>query len=562
MSQAGVSFSDEPWGFLLSAGKTRTGAESQVAGAGSPRLFTALDSKPPRWVDGAGLAPKAGLAFRWQGRDYQAWHVPCSNAAREGRHDLELRWTVDQSDATTLKQRDLLHRPHDGAEDLPAEALRLDALINWMVHSFQELGHMELGEDDAHTSAMVRRTWRKAQDIWINPKSDEPIMELIIKMAEDRQLTRALRAIGESPRRILIRVREPTPVGRVQEMDPVCIRHYAKLPGNSPVQKAGPRQLLLAVQRRPSFDTLENKVAAWTMAALQKRAESWRRKQTKVALAGSRARSVGQLAKDCQSLLESDNLRDIKHAGLPHPATANYPLTMEPRYKLAYKAYRELLRYQKIKDDAWTWRRPLWCETVGQLINCSLLRLWPDATLSTPFYRKEADRGRWLASQASAGPFQTPWGQAYLIDSHDLETASAASLRSLLDDGSSPLGSLGVTGCDLALWWPDKAAVLPIWAALWTDNVESWKASLPRAGRALAQYASQPNVPVRQIGGLLFSAHSLTEKAELTTERSGGKTIHGLRMPMHAGMMDAHAFAQVIASINEALKASTEALFR
>jgi hypothetical protein len=150
MSQAGVSFTDEPWGFLLSAGKTRTGAESQVDGAGSPRLFTALDSKPPRWVDGAGLAPKAGLAFRWQGRDYQAWHVPCSNAAREDQHDLELRWSVDHVDANTLTQRGLLHRPPDGAEDLPAEALHLDALINWMVHSFQELGHMELEIGRAH----------------------------------------------------------------------------------------------------------------------------------------------------------------------------------------------------------------------------------------------------------------------------------------------------------------------------------------------------------------------------------------------------------------------------
>jgi len=345
-------------------------------------------------------------------------------------------------------------------------------------------------------------------------------------------------------------------------MDPVCIRHYAKLPGNSPVQKAGARQLLLAVQRRPSFDTLENKVAAWTMAALQKRAEAWRRKQTKVAMAGTRARAVGQLAKDSHYLLDSENLRDIKHGTLAHPASANYPLTMEPRYKLAYKAYRELLRYQKIKDDAWTWRRPLWCETVGQLINCCLLGLWPDATLSTPFYRKEADRGRWLASQASAGPFKTPWGQAYLVDSHDLETASAESLRTLLGDESSLLSSLGATGCDLALWWPDKAAVLPIWATLWTDSTDSWLSSLPRAGRALARYATQPKIPVRHIGGLLITAHSLAEKGELSADKSTANTVHGLRMPMHSGMLEAQEFAQVVESINGVLKASTGALFR
>lgn len=561
MSKAVAIFTEEPWSFLLTAGDANTCAV-KVDGAGSPRQLTELESKPPRWVDGAGLAPKAGMAFRWKGQDYQAWHVPCSNTTREGRHDLELRWSIDHGDTSALTQSGLLHRPPDEAGEQQLEAIHLDALINWMVHSFQELGHTELGDDDAHTLAMVRRTWTKAQNIWINPKSAEPIMELIIKMAQDKQLTRALHAIGESPRRILIRVREATQVGRVQEMDPACIRHYAKLPGNSPVQKAGARQMLMAVQRRPSFDTLENKVAAWTMAALQKRAESWRRKQTKVALSGTRARSVSQLAKENESLLQSENLSGIKYAGLVHPAAANYPLTMEPRYKLAYKAYRELLRYQKIKDDAWTWRRPLWCETVGQLVNCCLLRLWPNATLSTPFYRKEADRGRWLASQASAGPFKTPWGLAYLIDSHDLEAVSVSALKSLLDDESSPLGSLGATGCDLALWWPDKAVVLPIWATLWTDSTDRWQASLARAGKALTRYASQPDAPVKRIAGLLISAHSLAERAEVVTDKSSGNAIHALRLPMHSGMMEAQKFAQVVNSVNEALKESTEALFR
>lgn len=561
MSLGGAIFTDEPWGFLLPSGHARTG-EAKVDGAGSPRLLTPLGSKPPRWVDGAGLAPKAGVAFRWQGRDYQFWHVPCSNVVREGRHDLELRWSIDHAEPSPLTQRSLMYRPPDGTEAQEAEPLHLDALINWMVHTFQELGHDEAGKEDADALAMIRRTWKTAQEKWVVRKSDEPLMELIIKMAQDRKLTRALHAIGESPRRVLIRVREATPVGRVQEMDPVCIRHYAKLPGNSPVQKAGARQLLLAVQRRPSFDTLENKVAAWTMAALQKRAESWRRKQTKVALGGTRARAVGQLAIDNQQLLASENLVDIKYAGIAHPATANYPLTMEPRYKLVYKAYRELLRYQKIKDDAWTWRRPLWAETVGQLVNCCLLRLWPDANQSTPYYRKEADRGRWLASQSSAGPFRTSWGQAYLIDSHDLESASTASLQSLLSDERNLLATLGATGCDLALWWPDRSAILPIWATLWTDNASRWQDSLTRAGQALAKYAFQPNIPVKHIGGVLVTAHAEAEQAVDVVDRSAGKTIHGLRIPMKTGLLEAEAFAQVIASLQKTLQASTEVLFR
>lgn len=561
MNPVGAIFTADPWGFLLPGGFLPAGNLS-VDGAGSPRSLTPLDSKPPRWLDGAGLAPKAGLPFRWLGKDFQAWHIPCSNATREERHNLDLRWAIEAGEPRSLLQSGVLHRPPDDTEHPLPDALHLDALINWMVHSFQELGHTEAAEDDSDLRSMIRRTWSMAQSVWIDPKTSEPRMELIIKMAQDRHLLRALHAIGEAPRRILVRVREPTPVGRVQELDPACIRYYAKLPGNSPAQKAGPRQLLLAVQRRPSYETLENKVATWTMAALQKRAESWRRRQTKTALAGTRARAVSQLAKENQSLLASDNLRDIRHAGLSHPATANYPLTMEPRYKLAYRAYRELLRYQKIKDDAWTWRRPLWCETVGQLINCCLLRLWPGATLSTPFYRKEADRGRWLCAQASAGPFRTPWGQAYLIDSHDLESVSPASLKTLLDDDQSPLGSIGATGCDLALWWPDKAAVLPIWATLWTDDTAGWQAALPRAGQALSKYAGQPTIPVKHIGGLLVTAHALAKTATTSSDRSSGVNIHGVRLPMNAGILEGAEFAQVIDELHGALKLSAETLFR
>jgi hypothetical protein len=48
----------------------------------------------------------------------------------------------------------------------------------------------------------------------------------------------------------------------------------------------------------------------------------------------------------------------------------------------------------------------------------------------------------------------------------------------------------------------------------------------------------------------------------MAMDKSAGKAIHGVRVPMHSGAMEAQAFDQVTASINEALKASTEGLFR
>ena len=46
MSSAGAIFADEPWGFLLSGGFLPA-VEANVDGAGTPRVLTALDSKPP-----------------------------------------------------------------------------------------------------------------------------------------------------------------------------------------------------------------------------------------------------------------------------------------------------------------------------------------------------------------------------------------------------------------------------------------------------------------------------------------------------------------------------------
>jgi hypothetical protein len=78
----------------------------------------------------------------------------------------------------------------------------------------------------------------------------------------------------------------------------------------------------------------------------------------------------------------------------------------------------------------------------------------------------------------------------------------------------------------------------------------------------LARYATQPKIPVRHIGGLLITAHSLAEKGDFSADKSTANTVHGLRMPMHTGMLEAQEFAQVVESINGVLKASTEALFR
>lgn len=109
MNPVGAIFTADPWGFCCLADSCPP--ETSPWTEPVPRSLTPLDSKPPRWLDGAGLAPKAGLPFRWLGKDFQAWHIPCSNSTREERHNLELRWAIEAGEPRSLLQSGVLHRP-------------------------------------------------------------------------------------------------------------------------------------------------------------------------------------------------------------------------------------------------------------------------------------------------------------------------------------------------------------------------------------------------------------------------------------------------------------------
>jgi hypothetical protein len=78
----------------------------------------------------------------------------------------------------------------------------------------------------------------------------------------------------------------------------------------------------------------------------------------------------------------------------------------------------------------------------------------------------------------------------------------------------------------------------------------------------LGRYAAQSTSPIRHLGGLIITAHAATEKSAVSTDQSSGRTIHGIRYPMQAGLLDPTAFAQSIDTLIASLKLSSEALFR
>ena len=129
-------------------------------------------------------------------------------------------------------------------------------------------------------------------------------MALIVRLSKEQPVHRALAAISTHPRRILQRYRDNMPIRRIQELDPACIRDYARRPGITAAEKAGSRQCLLAVRRREHRDTLENRVTCWVMDRLgcvppltaRKTAPSrtMRRSRGSVVLGRTRSTGAGQ----------------------------------------------------------------------------------------------------------------------------------------------------------------------------------------------------------------------------------------------------------------------------
>ena len=551
-------FSSEPWALALIDVISDHNTTS-ISGEGSPRAFSPSGGTL-NWSGSSGLSPRAGPSFIWKGQLYSSWHVPAGHMSTNRRADLELSWRSVKGDMSgSLVQKSLLQRPE--GSDTDSDSAKQGKFIDWLVHSFQELGQDELQDTDAAAGGLVRRDWMRAEAIWLNPDSNEPRIELIIRMAQDQRLIETLDSISQSPRRILVRVRENTPVSRIRELDAACLRNYVRLPGRNAIEKAGTRQELLSVQRRASHDTLENRITAWTLNNLQLRSESWKRLHGSRSKSGTRYRAVSKLSRSAINYLNSSFIAEARYSTLSHPVPANYPLMMDPRYKRVYRAYRELLRYDKIKDESWTWRRVLWSEGVTQLLSCTLRRLLPEMYSSRPYYRSEPDRGKWLLSPASAGPFSTSWGPLIVIDAHESDLKHDGTLHP--PDGSKdPIwSSIGVLGCDLILWWPDRNRFFPIWANLWTGNNDNWLKLLANAARAITgfrRHLSEVGSVATISRGLIIGTSLNGSAVEIDIASSEGATAVGIPVPMELDTQDVGAFSKLIETLEQAIELAVD----
>lgn len=296
-------------------------------------------------------------------------------------------------------------RTGDGSHDLnPPEVLR--EAVDLMVGFFDEVLNLADESENPEEKAFanqpfVRIGWQKVwHDLISVDQKNQPRMALIYRVARHNQ--EVISAVCQSPRRMLRRSREEEAVDRVRELDSACLRDLIRRPGRTVLEKAGSRQRILAVVRRDTHDTHENRVIKDLLRLCKSRALVYERLYMK-ARGSERVRTVSRFRIHCQYLARHT---PISEAGaLTGMATANYVLQKDPRYSPLWKIYQKLLREQTAVDEIWPWSRRLWAECVRTMVAAFLLG--EDGAAETGF-RPQHEIPVYLRREQATGTFCVP----------------------------------------------------------------------------------------------------------------------------------------------------------
>ena len=309
---------------------------------------------------------------------------------------------VGEDTALSIALQGIVPRP-DATHDASPAAVRLDALVGLQVERLERAiddGRKRIRETGV-MRGVVRPTWPDLADAILTPEDpSEPTMALIVRHAET--MRRAVRDVADRPRRILRRNRERERVDRIREMDVGSLRHYARQPGVTPAEKAGRDQRLMAVVRRETHDTLENRVLKDFLRRSTNEARTYLRAHANHG-ASSRYRQVRTYRTLVRRYHASPDLEDV--GTLRTVPTPNYVLLHDRRYHAIWTAYLELVRREDVLDEAWTWQRRLWSDVASlMLLAAPAAPAGPaDAmyvhTGNLPYLRTEQAQGRWTDTE-------------------------------------------------------------------------------------------------------------------------------------------------------------------
>jgi hypothetical protein len=180
-----------------------------------------------------------------------------------------------------------------------------------------------------------------------------------------------LERLAHRLRRRLARTRELVPLHRAREMDPACMRRNARLPGRTLVEKAGPEQELVAVERIERFDTTENRML---VAACRRLVHLGRNQLARIPrdAAGRRVRDLRGLVVRAEAVLARPELDGI---GPPRPGDRpSNAMLGNADYRAVWRAWQLLRAEEERFADAWGRMDALWTDLVELAIWAELDR--------------------------------------------------------------------------------------------------------------------------------------------------------------------------------------------
>ena len=136
-------------------------------------------------------------------------------------------------------------------------------------------------------------------------------------------------------------------------------------------EKAGSKQRLLAIVRKESFDTLENRVLKDFVLRCSKEAAHYLNVEVGPRMQGSlRASDVKRYKSVCNMCITDP---DFEEVSLPAPGTQpNYVLQNDLRYRKVWYWYRQLLRRADVEDQIWDWQTRTWADVTRLLVGAAM----------------------------------------------------------------------------------------------------------------------------------------------------------------------------------------------
>lgn len=195
---------------------------------------------------------------------------------------------------------------------------------------------------------------------------------LIVLIAEKMQ--QQIQELVNSARRMLVHERQLLPAIRAGEMDSGCLQWYFRQPGVTATQKASAnRQRLLAMSRRETFNTLENRVLKDFLIRCLHECHQY----VRVVCSGKRdtgyAKEVNRFGSMCSELLKRPVWQDVDE--IESCVRPNYVLQSDTRYHRIWVLYQKLLRKQNEEDWMWAWQGRTWADICTLLLGTTLLAM-------------------------------------------------------------------------------------------------------------------------------------------------------------------------------------------